>query len=66
DSFQLELQGSREFRDLRIRRHSVPPFIPLQGLARQFLPGKLREFLELLLQHLNAFVARREQLRLLQ
>ncbi|NXL24708.1 CENPO protein, partial [Setophaga kirtlandii] len=56
----------RELRELRIRRHSIPPFIPLQGLAREFLPGKLREFLARLSQHLNAFVARREQLRLLQ
>uniref|UniRef100_A0A8C0U133 Centromere protein O n=1 Tax=Cyanistes caeruleus TaxID=156563 RepID=A0A8C0U133_CYACU len=52
-----------EFPDFRIRRHSIPPFIPLQLLARRFLPRQLREFLVLLFQHLNAFVARREQLR---
>ncbi|XP_023802980.1 centromere protein O, partial [Cyanistes caeruleus] len=60
DSFRLEVS---EFPDFRIRRHSIPPFIPLQLLARRFLPRQLREFLVLLFQHLNAFVARREQLR---
>ncbi|XP_014118065.1 PREDICTED: centromere protein O, partial [Pseudopodoces humilis] len=59
DSFQLEFQ---EFRHFRIRRHSIPPFIPLELLARQFLPRNLREFLGILFQHLNAFVARRQQL----
>ncbi|NXQ37483.1 CENPO protein, partial [Alaudala cheleensis] len=63
DRFQLEFQGSPE---LRLRRHSIPPFIPLQRLSREFLPRQPREFLELLLGHLNAFVARREQLRLAQ
>ncbi|NWT35504.1 CENPO protein, partial [Cardinalis cardinalis] len=66
DSFHLELQESRECREWRLGRHSIPPFIPLQGLAREFLPGKPREFLAVLWQHLNAFVARRRQLQLLQ
>ncbi|NXF28418.1 CENPO protein, partial [Rhodinocichla rosea] len=66
DSFQLELQACRESRELRIRRHSVPPFIPLRRLEREFLPGRLREFLATLWQLLSAFVARRQQLTLLQ
>ncbi|NWZ96637.1 CENPO protein, partial [Nesospiza acunhae] len=66
DSFHLELQESRGFRELRVGRHSVPPCVPLQGLARRFLPGNLREFLAVLWRHLNAFVARRQQLKLLQ
>ncbi|NXD46693.1 CENPO protein, partial [Copsychus sechellarum] len=63
DSFRLELQEFREFREFRVRRHSVPPFIPLERLARQFLPRNPRQFLAILLQHLNAFVARRQQLQ---
>ncbi|NXH39454.1 CENPO protein, partial [Dicaeum eximium] len=63
DSFRLEF---REFRELRIRRHSVPPFIPLERLAREFLPRRPREFLGILFRHLNAFVGRRHQIRLLQ
>ncbi|CAN8180725.1 unnamed protein product, partial [Coccothraustes coccothraustes] len=66
DSFPLELRAGPEFREWRLGRHGLPPFIPLAGLARQFLPGKPREFLARLLQLLNAFVARREQLRQLQ
>ncbi|NXH62432.1 CENPO protein, partial [Rhabdornis inornatus] len=63
DSFQLEIQEFREFREFRIRRHSIPPFIPLELLSRRFLPHNPREFLGILLQHLNAFVARRQQLQ---
>ncbi|NXR96699.1 CENPO protein, partial [Hypocryptadius cinnamomeus] len=55
-----------EFRELRIRRHSIPPFIPLESLAQKFLPQNLQQFLGILCQLLNAFVARRHQLRLLQ
>ncbi|NXL75785.1 CENPO protein, partial [Leptocoma aspasia] len=60
DSFRLEFQDFREF---RIHRHSIPPFIPLERLAREFLPRQPREFLGILFQHLNAFVGRRRQLR---
>ncbi|NXQ09519.1 CENPO protein, partial [Vidua macroura] len=52
-----------ERREWRLGRHSIPPFIPLERLGREFLPGRLRQFLALLLQHLNAFVGRRQQLR---
>ncbi|NWH99451.1 CENPO protein, partial [Tichodroma muraria] len=51
-----------EFPEFRVRRHSIPPFIPLERLARQFLPQQPREFLGILFQHLNAFVGRRHQL----
>ncbi|NXS31717.1 CENPO protein, partial [Pomatostomus ruficeps] len=59
DSFHLELLLRPEF---RVRRHSVPAFIPLERLSREFLPGDLRGFLERLFCHLNAFVGRRHQL----
>ncbi|NXC53408.1 CENPO protein, partial [Aleadryas rufinucha] len=51
-----------EFREFRILRHSIPPFIPLERLSREFLPSDLRGFLDALFQHLNAFVGRRRQL----
>ncbi|NXM89257.1 CENPO protein, partial [Oenanthe oenanthe] len=63
DSFHVELQEFREFREFRVCRHSVPPFIPLERLSQEFLPRDPREFLGILLQHLNAFVARRHQLQ---
>ncbi|XP_039566161.1 centromere protein O-like, partial [Passer montanus] len=69
DCFHLELQGSRECRDsreFRVLRHSIPPFIPLQGLAQELLPHSPRRFLALLARLLGAFVARRHQLHLLQ
>nr|XP_041571429.1 centromere protein O [Taeniopygia guttata] len=52
-----------ENRELRLGRHSIPAFIPLERLRREFLPGRLRLFLGILFRHLNAVVARREQLR---
>ncbi|XP_050169334.1 centromere protein O [Myiozetetes cayanensis] len=58
DSFHLELQALPE---LRIQRHSIPAFIPLERLSREFLPRDLRRFLGLLCQHLNGFVGRRFQ-----
>ncbi|NWV12841.1 CENPO protein, partial [Ptilonorhynchus violaceus] len=63
DSFHLELLLRPEF---RIRRHSVPAFIPLEQLARKFLPSDLRSFLNVLSQHLNGFVGRRHQAEQLQ
>uniref|UniRef100_A0A803W9K9 Centromere protein O n=1 Tax=Ficedula albicollis TaxID=59894 RepID=A0A803W9K9_FICAL len=62
DSFHVELQEFREFREFRLRRHSVPPFIPLERLSQEFLPKDPRQFLAILFQHLNAFVARRHHL----
>ncbi|XP_017582318.1 PREDICTED: centromere protein O [Corvus brachyrhynchos] len=62
DRFHLELLVRPESREFRIQRHSIPPFIPLEQLARKFLPSDLRGFLDVLFQHLNAFVGRRHQL----
>lgn len=50
---------------LRIGRHNIPPFIPLNRLAEQSnMQTNLRAFLEVLSQHLNAYVGRRRQLEL--
>ncbi|NWX93806.1 CENPO protein, partial [Nothoprocta pentlandii] len=46
---------------VRIRRHSVPAFIPLQQLAARHLPADLKRFLSVLSDHLNAYVGRRYQ-----
>lgn len=60
DSFHLELRLTPEF---RVLRHSVPPFVPLESVSREFLrSGDLRGFLGCLSRQLNAFVGRREQL----
>lgn len=50
---------------LRISRHNVPPFIPLNSLAEQNnLQTNIRTFLDTLSRHLNAFAARKQQLKL--
>ncbi|XP_038584291.1 centromere protein O-like [Micropterus salmoides] len=49
---------------LRISRHNIPPFIPLNRLAEQNNMQKdMRMFLDTLNQHLNAFAGRKQQLK---
>ncbi|XP_028908726.1 centromere protein O [Ornithorhynchus anatinus] len=45
----------------RIRRHSIPPFIPLEQLAARHLRADMRGFLLCLSQHLNAYASRKYQ-----
>lgn len=50
---------------MKIIRHDIPPFIPLKRLEEESLfQTDLRVFLDTLSQHLNAYVGRKEQLRL--
>ncbi|NXG21291.1 CENPO protein, partial [Grallaria varia] len=63
DSFHLELLLRPQ---VRIQRHSIPAFIPLEPLSREFLLTDLRRFLALLSQHLNGYVGRRFQAEQLQ
>lgn len=50
---------------IRISRHNIPPFIPVNSLAEQSnLQTGLRTFLDTLSQHLNAFAGRKQQLKL--
>ncbi|XP_070698994.1 centromere protein O [Pempheris klunzingeri] len=50
---------------LRIIRHNIPPFIPLNSLVEQSnMQTDTRTFLETLSQHLNAFTGRKQQLKL--
>ncbi|NXF79886.1 CENPO protein, partial [Sclerurus mexicanus] len=63
DSFHLELLLHPE---LRIQRHSIPPFIPLERISRRFLHSDLRRFLAVLSEHLNGYAGRRFQVEQLQ
>ncbi|XP_034418601.1 centromere protein O [Cyclopterus lumpus] len=50
---------------VRISRHNVPPFIPLNNLAEQSnMQTEIRTLLDPLSQHLNAFAGRKQQLKL--
>ncbi|XP_065538001.1 centromere protein O [Lathamus discolor] len=58
DSYYLDLLTKSE---VQIYRHSVPPFIPLEQIAKQYLQTDIRRFLSVLSDHLNAYVGRRYQ-----
>ncbi|XP_013802306.2 centromere protein O [Apteryx mantelli] len=58
DSYYLDLLTKPE---VRIRRHSVPVFIPLEQLAKKYLQTDIKRFLSVLSDHLNAYVGRRYQ-----
>ncbi|XP_068436797.1 centromere protein O [Clinocottus analis] len=50
---------------VRISRHNVPPFIPLNHLVQQSnMQAEIRTLLDPLSQHLNAFAGRKQQLKL--
>ncbi|KAF7657998.1 hypothetical protein LDENG_00019370 [Lucifuga dentata] len=50
---------------LRIIRHNIPPFIPVNSLAEESnLKTDVRVFLDTLSQHLNAYAGRKQQLKL--
>lgn len=62
ESYNLELDLKPT---LRISRHNIPPFIPLNCMAESSnLQTDMRTFLDTLSQHLNAYVGRRQQLKL--
>lgn len=46
---------------VKIQRHSVPVFIPLEQIAKKYLQTDIRRFLSVLSDHLNAYVGRRHQ-----
>ncbi|XP_072313955.1 centromere protein O [Eucyclogobius newberryi] len=51
---------------LRIARHDIPPFIPVESLAEETnMQENLRGFLDALGLRLNAFAARKQQLKLI-
>ncbi|XP_047201390.1 centromere protein O isoform X1 [Girardinichthys multiradiatus] len=62
DTYNLEIDLKPK---VRITRHNIPPFIPLNNLAEQSdLQTGLRAFLDTVSQHLNAFAGRKQQLQL--
>ena len=62
ETYNLEIDlGS----DLRIYRHNIPPFIPLERLVTQGnMQTDIRDFLDTLSQYLNAYAGRKQQLHL--
>ncbi|CAJ1073309.1 centromere protein O [Xyrichtys novacula] len=50
---------------VRIRRHDVPPFIPVDSLAEQSnMQTDIRAFLDTLSKYLNGYAGRKQQLKL--
>lgn len=62
ETYNLEIDlGS----NLRICRHNIPPFIPLERLVTQGnMQTDIRDFLDTLSQYLNAYAGRKQQLHL--
>ncbi|XP_005510641.2 centromere protein O [Columba livia] len=58
DSYYLDLLTEPQ---VRIHRHSVPIFIPMEQIAKKYLQTDIRRFLSVLSDHLNAYVGRRYQ-----
>ncbi|XP_030574931.1 centromere protein O [Archocentrus centrarchus] len=64
DTFNLEIDLKPM---VKISRHNIPPFIPVNGLAEQNnMQTDMTAFLDMLSQHLNAFAGRKQQLKLVQ
>ncbi|XP_053700839.1 centromere protein O [Synchiropus splendidus] len=61
DTYYLEMRLQPT---LRIQRHNIPPFIPLNSIAEQNMETDMQLFLSILNQHLNAFAGRKQQLKL--
>nr|XP_033795187.1 centromere protein O isoform X2 [Geotrypetes seraphini] len=58
DSYYLDLFVQKP---IQIRQHSVPPFIPLEQIAKQYLQLDIKCFLSVLSNHLNAYAGRKYQ-----
>ncbi|XP_056152430.1 centromere protein O [Lampris incognitus] len=62
DTYNLDIDLTAR---LKITRHNLPPFIPLDRLIEQSnMQTDIMAFLDTLSQYLNAFVGRRQQLKL--
>ncbi|XP_028250438.1 centromere protein O [Parambassis ranga] len=62
DTYNLEIDMKPR---VRVSRHNIPPFIPLNSLTEQtHMQTDLRPFLDTLSQHLNALAGRKQQLKL--
>ncbi|XP_018586658.2 centromere protein O isoform X1 [Scleropages formosus] len=63
ETYNVEMDLART---MRICRHNIPPFIPLERLAQENFQSDIMAFLDSLSMHLNAYVGRRQQVRLIQ
>uniref|UniRef100_A0A8D0GDN9 Centromere protein O n=1 Tax=Sphenodon punctatus TaxID=8508 RepID=A0A8D0GDN9_SPHPU len=63
DSYYLDLLLQQP---VRIQRHSIPVFIPLEQIAKKYLQADIKCFLSVLLDHLNAYAGRKYQTEQLQ
>ncbi|XP_063156793.1 centromere protein O isoform X2 [Candoia aspera] len=63
DSYYLDILMQHP---LRIQRHSIPVFIPLEQIAHQHLQKDIKCFLSVLSDHLNAYARRKFQVDQLQ
>ncbi|KAK7904228.1 hypothetical protein WMY93_016835 [Mugilogobius chulae] len=62
ETYNIEICLSKP---LRILRHNIPPFIPVEALAEEEnMQKNVRGFLDALSLHLNGFAARKQQLKL--
>ncbi|KAM9842641.1 centromere protein O [Aulostomus maculatus] len=62
DTYSLEIDLKPT---VRVSRHSVPAFVPLDRLVEQSdMQTDIRAFLDVLSRHLNAFEGRKQQLKL--
>lgn len=52
--------------NLKIHKHTVPYFIPVDAISQQYLNTDIKRFLMIICEQLNAFVVRREQVCLCQ
>ncbi|NXS59091.1 CENPO protein, partial [Brachypteracias leptosomus] len=58
DSYHVDLVLKPE---VRILRHSIPIFIPLEQISKKYLQRDIRRFMSVLFDHLNAYAGRRYQ-----
>nr|XP_058962108.1 centromere protein O-like [Pocillopora verrucosa] len=61
-NLEVELKDN----NLKIHKHTVPYFIPVDAISKQYLNTDIKRFFMIICEHLNAFVARREQVCLCQ
>ncbi|XP_068747910.1 centromere protein O-like isoform X3 [Montipora capricornis] len=55
-----------EDNELKINKHTVPYFIPIDTISQRYLNTDIKKFFMVISEHLNAYVARREQVQLCQ
>ncbi|XP_068678175.1 centromere protein O-like [Montipora foliosa] len=59
---EVDLEDS----ELKINKHTVPYFIPIDTISQRYLNTDIKKFFMVISEHLNAYVARREQVQLCQ